>query len=1000
MTDKFRRTFPLKITFSQGERPSNQKLTAVSEQSRNAMALIEQAVGDIWNQSGDTVLTSYPLLIPTIARMIGQNKYLNPVIYPMDGDFEFTESIGEKYIGRNEFHLTYKPKDGTAASITCTGTSISGSPQTNERDVDASGEYWVDNNTGRFRSYVALSGNETITYTVDTTEWIIGEETLPGVIPDPRQADFTSCRIEESGAKFYVHLPPRLPLTLDSDRERPASYPSSLSSEITANSASDVSSPQKFWQQSTINALTGAGSAHYRYALPTELQAAFAGGDIAQGEEIPKGFLYLYDADNDVLLEDVVFKRPLTGDTGYTLEVSSDTFDFSTVTGSDDESETTYNASGLILVTCGSPLSRILWSLMSTLFKHKHEKGQTLDATVSHSDLDDTNPPSADYAIGDGHNTRYPTHLPSWFPSNWSYDVHTSLLSRAGAQTDFAKERDKFNNAMLGHLILANADTSGSENYLDSSCPNDSFKLYFGDIDGSYVFASSGHICIMPSSSKAVGIGTDSPEQPLHIYHATDNFVLGVESGDSGSYIGFKDSLSGAWDVAVGCIESEMALYSGGVETVRIDDNGCVGIGTTDPEILGSGTISGSIFTLYNNSGYAQANIRSSNMAVLNLEDTGAGSNTKIIQLKTDDGYTSFGSLNDDLSANQSSILTINHSTGYIGINKIASSYPLEVNGTIEGDRLKITNTGTDIIAEITAASSGYDASLYLFCGNDDWALNHDDSDANKLHLKYNGSTKVTFTTDGKVGIGDSTPSYPLEVIGTSRFMSTVFIGDGTGSGWMTINSSSGNDATIRLDCGSAEWDIKNKGNTSNQLQFRFENAIKFYVSTDGTTDTSTLRADDYYWKAAGSQTRYVYIDPSGAQLNANGGSYNFGTYIVILPGEAIHIPISVPQYSELEQLLVEIDNGGSGTGNTTVSLLEKDWDSTSSSEIDSFSWGGITGSYTITLPYPSGTLDHTVVDGKTYWIKIYNGRTASVDFIGAKLTITETRVPVYNYTI
>ena len=200
--DKFRRTFPLKITFSDGERPSSQKLTAVSEQSRNAMRLIEQVVGDTWNQAGDAALTSYPLLIPTIARMIGQNKYLNPVIYPMEGDFQFIESIGEKYIGRNEFHLTYKPKDGTVASITCAGTNLSGSPQTNERDVDSANEYWVDNDTGRFRSYLALSGDETVTYTVDTTEWLLGNETLPGIIPDPRQADFTSCRVEYNNGKY------------------------------------------------------------------------------------------------------------------------------------------------------------------------------------------------------------------------------------------------------------------------------------------------------------------------------------------------------------------------------------------------------------------------------------------------------------------------------------------------------------------------------------------------------------------------------------------------------------------------------------------------------------------------------------------------------------------------------------------------------------------------------------------------------------------------------
>ena len=484
MSDKFRKTFPLKVTFGSGEQPSSQKINAVSEQARNALGVLEQAIGDPWNQSGDDVLTSYPLLIPTIARLIGQNKYLNPVIYPMEGDFLFTESIGEKYMGRNEFHLTYKPKAGTVAAITCTGTSISGNPQTNERDVDSANEYWVDGDTGRFRSYLALAGNETISYTVDPTEWIIGDETLPGIIPDPRQANFTGCRIEDTGSKYYVHLPPRLPLTLNDDRERPASYPSDLSSEITANSAADTSSPQKFWQDASLNAFTGVGSAHYRYAFPKEIQEAIDSADIAAGDELPRGLIYLYDTVNDVLVEDVVFKLPLSGNTGYTLEVTSATFDLAAIAGA-DETEASYNNSGVILVTCGSPISRTIWSLMSTLFKHKHEKGRTMDTTISHTDLDDTNPPSADYATGDGHNSRYPTHLPSWFASNWSHDQHTSLLSRAGAQGG-TRERDKFDNAMLGHLLIANGDTTGGEDYIDSTCDaaGGSFRIYFGDVGG------------------------------------------------------------------------------------------------------------------------------------------------------------------------------------------------------------------------------------------------------------------------------------------------------------------------------------------------------------------------------------------------------------------------------------------------------------------------------------------------------------------------------------
>lgn len=1064
MADKFRRTFPLKITFPQGERPSNQKLTAVSEQSRNAMALIEKVVGDTWNQAGDTVLTSYPLLIPTIARMIGQNKYLNPVIYPMDGDFQFTESIGEKYIGRNEFHLTYKPKDGTATLITCTGTSISGSPQTNERDVDASGEYWVDNDTGRFRSYVALSGDETITYTVDTTEWIIGEETLPGVIPDPRQADFTSCRIEESGAKFYVHLPPRLPLTLDSDRERPASYPSSLSSEITANSASDTSYPQKFWQQSTINALTGAGSAHYRYALPTELQEAFAGGDIALGEEIPKGFLYLYDADNNVLLEDVVFKRPLSGDTGYTLEVSSDTFDFSEVTGSDNESEATYNASGLILVTCGSPLSRVLWLLMSTLFKHKHEKGQTLDATVSHSDLDNTNPPSADYAIGDGHNSRYPTHLPSWFPSNWSHDTHTSLLSRAGAQTDSERKRDKFNNAMLGHLVLANADTSGSENYLDDSCPDNSFKLYFGNINGPNVYSSSGDIVFrvdgtsneimriqsdgkigigvsLPSEKLSVyngkflvsspytssiyhggiklipgtasnlnrylkitqdtinsekflfqvfasseevernsgilsflsgggqvGIGTDDPEQSLHIYHATDNFVIGAESGSDGAYIGFKDGISGSWDVAVGCVGDEMALYSGGTETIRIDNSGKVGIGTSDPsyKLQISTTGADGIWLRDSNSNTSAPSIR-----VTGKRGDGNQSQAFAGKLALEHHRTD-AAMDDNFYGNLGSIIFgANHTNG----TESNIAYPASISAIAEGTFSDANTMPTSLV--FRTGSVGQSSLIVT-----------------NVHF---GTERMRIDSNGYVGINTTEPQYNLDCNGIGRFTENLRVGDSTAAAYISIKASSTTDSYIYLYSGSNYWTLKHDQSSSNELCFQYSAANKFIFETGGNmwaggfVDALTIRANDYYWEALDDKTRYIYFSPGGALGDAN-EQY---TEITIDADGAVVIPISLPQYSEIETIEVYVYQAAGN--DVRVQAYRSAWNSGTSIVVGSEGKHETAGGQLIII---SG-INHTIIDGNTYVLRIRNTSIGSVATIyGGRITITETRVPVYNYTI
>ena len=93
MSDKFRKVVPLKITFGDGEEPTSAKLNVGFNQIRTGTALLEKAVGDVWNQSGD-ILENRQLQIPNLARLIGENNYLNPALIPTSASFQYTESIG------------------------------------------------------------------------------------------------------------------------------------------------------------------------------------------------------------------------------------------------------------------------------------------------------------------------------------------------------------------------------------------------------------------------------------------------------------------------------------------------------------------------------------------------------------------------------------------------------------------------------------------------------------------------------------------------------------------------------------------------------------------------------------------------------------------------------------------------------------------------------------------------------------------------------------------
>src|SRR5690348_1583381 len=77
MADKFRSTFPIPITFTEGEQPTSKKLNAISTQSRNGLAILERVIGDTWNQSGDVGTSSLPLHITNLARALGDQGALN-----------------------------------------------------------------------------------------------------------------------------------------------------------------------------------------------------------------------------------------------------------------------------------------------------------------------------------------------------------------------------------------------------------------------------------------------------------------------------------------------------------------------------------------------------------------------------------------------------------------------------------------------------------------------------------------------------------------------------------------------------------------------------------------------------------------------------------------------------------------------------------------------------------------------------------------------------------
>ena len=354
-----------------------------------------------------------------------------------------------------------------------------------------------------------------------------------------------------------------------------------------------------------------------------------------------------------------------------------------------------------------------------------------------------------------------------------------------------------------GNLTLKGGDTDGANIELYGASSSEANKAFydasthsFRPEDGSssrVVISSSGLTASgdltvdtttlkVDSTNNRVGIGTASPSNTLHVENTTSSGAYINYDGQSNTEFGLRiesnaDGGDFESDFANGStalldLYANSASVSGGdllvartqsaTPVLLVKGSGNVGIGTASPanslHVVGDDQETSSINTALATSLEVSGNgtLTNSGGTILFSAASGLWKFAAIKSLVTSGSDSSIGHLAfcTRRASNDSTLteaMRIQYD-GKVGIGTTAPVSKLDVKQSADGFELGVSVTRD-------GASRG---TIYL------------DASSNTLNISRGSTDSISIDSAGNVGIGDSTPSFKLDVNGTGRFTSTV----------------------------------------------------------------------------------------------------------------------------------------------------------------------------------------------------------------------------------
>lgn len=426
---------------------------------------------------------------------------------------------------------------------------------------------------------------------------------------------------------------------------------------------------------------------------------------------------------------------------------------------------------------------------------------------------------------------------------------------------------------VAGDFVLI-GDTSDSNNLKKAPL---SGVAALGGVDG--ISSSADATAITIDSSERVGIGDSSPDNDLNVQgsalsgrsasnsntsltleHATDTGIqffsatqTQLRFGDAASTAAGSIIYSHSDNILRLSSASAHRFTIGGTEAVRINSSGEVGIGTDSPaEILHTSTSANNVgrFTSTDATAYIQINDSDDSLYITTAGQKG-----------------SFGG-NASVHADN---LNVDFTNGRVGIGTTSPANNLHIHTDSGGEGLTIKSTGDTSNAIIIDANrgnagaainqllgkwNGTDVADIIYLTGSDTTNKDDGIITFRTSSADNIAERMRIAADGKVGIGQASPSADLHITGSGD--TKIIIEDGSDEQFITAHSGGLNYGVVAGDSHT----------------FVIDGADKMVVNSDGILGVGTTD-----FTAMGSSS-YKGIKVGGAVLQDSGGGTGSATYL------------------------------------------------------------------------------------------------------------------------